>query len=330
MREDTPINHPNVAAVLPQPQGTSHNETTVSSQLECAQLMTIRNIKSQDKSGFSASVRFASPVYFDCLPLLQTPSPCAENINLIVFIPSAIQNSQRRDFIRNTWANVTTINGVNIKVVFILGTAPAIDSSKDQHKLQKEMYQHKDMVQFDFHDTYKNITYKHMLGIRWVNEFCPNTQYTLKTDDDVIVNITHVINHLFFSKQKQNGFQCNVRKNSHVVREKIYTKIYIPWEEYAASTWPDFCQGFYYMVETQFLREIYDRSDAHAFLNLDDVFVTGLMANILEIPRTQWPPIEQVYLLLNTEGEIPTLKSRVFVCMQHIDDMRFWKQVWEG
>ena len=47
--------------------------------------------------------------------------------------------------------------------------------------------------QGNFLDTYKNLTYKHMMGYKWLHRHCPNQpKYVVKADDDVFVEIFHL------------------------------------------------------------------------------------------------------------------------------------------
>ena len=61
---------------------------------------------------------------------------------------------------------------------------------------ENELYQ--DVVQEDFIDAYKNLTYKGIMALKWISTYCPHTKYVLKVDDDIVVNTFTLLNHLKF------------------------------------------------------------------------------------------------------------------------------------
>ena len=89
---------------------------------------------------------------------------------IIVIVHSAILNFERRKFIRNTWGNANR-RGMpdknKFRIVFLLGKP---DKNQHQLTINLENEQYSDIVQGTFLDTYKNLTYKALLGLRWVME----------------------------------------------------------------------------------------------------------------------------------------------------------------
>lgn len=57
-----------------------------------------------------------------------------------------------------------------------------------QESLESENDQYHDIVQGSFRDAYRNMTYKHVMSLKWALYFCPRVRYVLKTDDDIFVN----------------------------------------------------------------------------------------------------------------------------------------------
>lgn len=41
----------------------------------------------------------------------------------------------------------------------------------------------------DFVDTYHNLTYKGVAALRWIDAYCSQATFVLKTDDDIFVNM---------------------------------------------------------------------------------------------------------------------------------------------
>ncbi|MCA9460432.1 MAG: hypothetical protein KC550_07845, partial [Nanoarchaeota archaeon] len=77
---------------------------------------------------------------------------------------------------------------------------------RDKLRLENELYA--DIVQEDFQDAYKNLTYKGIMALKWIKEYCPNAKYILKVDDDIISNIFILLRHLH-SLERHNIAQNN-------------------------------------------------------------------------------------------------------------------------
>lgn len=103
---------------------------------------------------------------------------------------------------------------------FILFTGSVI-SSDLQKTLTEENTSYGDLIQGSFLDTYRNITYKHVMVFKYVLYHCPLAKFVLKTDDDVFVNMPTMKNFLAFdlSPYGANGVLfCTPRKNTKVLR----------------------------------------------------------------------------------------------------------------
>lgn len=52
------------------------------------------------------------------------------------------------------------------------------------------------MSKGSFIDTYHNLTYKHVMNLKWFNTHCSGVKYLIKMDDDVLMNVPAVIDYL--------------------------------------------------------------------------------------------------------------------------------------
>ena len=91
-------------------------------------------------------------------------------MELTVLVHSAVNNQLKRNIIRETWGGSFLNKKGDIKVVFLLGQ-PGTDG--EQEEVLSEYLDHKDIVQGSFIDSYKNLTYKHSMGLLWATKFCP-------------------------------------------------------------------------------------------------------------------------------------------------------------
>ena len=61
-----------------------------------------------------------------------------------------------------------------------------------QENIAKENEEHHDIVQGDFLDTYRNLSYKNIMGKLWVSQFCEQAEFVVKTDDDQFIDLYEV------------------------------------------------------------------------------------------------------------------------------------------
>ena len=91
---------------------------------------------------------------------------------------------------------------------------------KLQASLYRENYHHRDIIQGNFIDSYRNLTYKHAMGLKWVKYFCNGADYVLKTDDDNYINIFGVIRFLKTLNWRWNANAPNSINNLNEIRRQ--------------------------------------------------------------------------------------------------------------
>jgi hypothetical protein len=141
-------------------------------------------------------------------------------IYILVYVHSGPTNYQRRIVIRETWATQTLFP--DIRLVFMIGRT--IDKNiMKALEYENEIYQ--DIVQEDFIDSYKNLTYKGVMALKWISTYCAQTKYVLKVDDDIVVNTFTLINHLKFLDKhhpnRQNTILCLLWTAMMVMRDRL-------------------------------------------------------------------------------------------------------------
>ena len=58
-----------------------------------------------------------------------------------------------------------------------------------QRSLETEARRHQDIVQGNVLDTYRNLTFKSVMGHLWVSQFCRQAELVVKADDDIYVDL---------------------------------------------------------------------------------------------------------------------------------------------
>ncbi len=141
-------------------------------------------------------------------------------VYILVYVHSGPTNYQRRIVIRETWATQTLFP--DLRLVFMIGKT--IDQNVMKAiEYENEIYQ--DIVQEDFLDSYKNLTYKGIMALKWISIYCSQTKYILKVDDDIVVNTFTLINHLKFLDKhypsRQNTILCLLWTAMMVMRDRL-------------------------------------------------------------------------------------------------------------
>ena len=103
-----------------------------------------------------------------------------------------------------------------------------IGKSTDESVMKAIAYEnemHLDIVQEDFLDAYKNLTYKGIMALKWISTYCRQTKYVLKVDDDIVVNTFTLMKHLkFIDKHTPNmhgTILCLLWQSMGVMRDRF-------------------------------------------------------------------------------------------------------------
>ncbi|XP_069491337.1 beta-1,3-galactosyltransferase 4 [Ambystoma mexicanum] len=201
---------------------------------------------------------------------------------LVSFVVTAPSNVEARRTIRKTWASVGEVEGHRVLSLFALGMAP---SPEVQAHIEEESNKHGDIVQGLFMDTYRNLTLKTIMIMRWAITFCPHARYILKVDDDVYVNLQGMVVHLqSLGEPSEDLYFGRIHWHVHPIRDPSQ-KYYVPKVLYPGPSFPSYCSGTAYVVSGDVAKKVYVASLEIPFFPMEDVFV-GLCTQKLGIPPT--------------------------------------------
>ncbi|KAM6969992.1 N-acetyllactosaminide beta-1,3-N-acetylglucosaminyltransferase 2, partial [Aplochiton taeniatus] len=202
--------------------------------------------------------------------LMNQPNLCAGNKSfgldtpmLLMAIKSQVGNFENRQAIRETWGRSGFVKGELdgrgglVRTVFLLGRQ---DSTTGPHPdlrvlLELENQQHGDILQWDFRDTFFNLTLKDVLFWRWLQHYCPEAIFIFKGDDDVFVRTGALLEYLHKQWEEHNMWRADnnqteklmdlfvgdVINNARPNREPS-TKYYIP-ESFYKGVYPPYGGG---------------------------------------------------------------------------------------
>lgn len=195
---------------------------------------------------------------------------------LVILVTSTHSHPKARMAIRDTWGKETFVANKRIVTFFLLGTTL---SQYDQIVVMHESLKYGDIIQKDFIDTYYNLTLKTMMGIEWVNKYCPQSMFVMKTDSDMFVNTFYLTELLIKKNRSTRFFTGFLKENEHPIRNPL-SKWYVSKYEYPGSTYPPFCSGTGYVLSTDIANQVYKISENVSFIKLEDVFIGLCLAEL--------------------------------------------------
>ncbi|KAL6459402.1 hypothetical protein MHYP_G00328740 [Metynnis hypsauchen] len=249
--------------------------------------------------------------------LLNVPDKCggpekSSDVFLLLVIKSSPPNYERREVLRKTWAAERLQNGVWIRTVFISGTAgQSFEKQRLNKHLEVENHEHKDILQWDFHDSFLNLTLKQILFLGWMEKFCPNAHFLLNGDDDIFGNTDNMVVYLQGlddAGANKHLFVGHLIQNVGPIRSSA-SKYYVPEQVQESDRYPPYCAGGGFLLSHFTARTIYNMSHSITILPIDDVYMgmclekaglkpsshMGFRATGLHIPSKVLDPYDPCY-----------------------------------
>lgn len=129
--------------------------------------------------------------------ILNNPTACrGKEIYIVAYVHTSPDHYRRRVVIRQTWGSASNYD-FNLRVLFVMGRSSNSPSGQAiQHAVEFESEQYGDIIQEDFLDSYHNLTYKGIAALKWIDEYCSQARWVLKTDDDIFVNSFNLVTRL--------------------------------------------------------------------------------------------------------------------------------------
>lgn len=208
--------------------------------------------------------------------LINQPTICEGNPFLLLVVKTLVPHFERRQAIRETWGQVGAIANRLVATVFLMGNAMAEDRHPNLTPLLRhEAAIHGDILQWDYRDTFFNLTLKDVLFLDWFRSFCPEAQFILKGDDDVFVNTPRIIEFLenLPPHTAPDLFTGDVITKAGPHRDKKL-KYFVP-ESYFVGSYPPYAGGGGVLYSGQVALQLYEASKKVVVYPIDDVY-TGM------------------------------------------------------
>ncbi|KAL4641428.1 N-acetyllactosaminide beta-1,3-N-acetylglucosaminyltransferase 2 isoform X1 [Arapaima gigas] len=208
--------------------------------------------------------------------VVDQPQVCKDKPFLLLAIKSLAPHFDRRQAIRQTWGRAGQMANRTIATVFLLGNATSLDHFPNLwHLIQQESSVHKDLLIWDYRDTFFNLTIKDVLFQEWIGLRCPEVSFIFKGDDDVFVNTYQVLDFLngLTPAQAKNLFVGDLITNAGPHRDKK-VKYFIP-ESVFVGVYPPYAGGGGYLYSGDLALRLRAVSHKVTLYPIDDVY-TGM------------------------------------------------------
>lgn len=209
---------------------------------------------------------------------------CENNSNILtlIMVTSYFGNIETRSAMRRSFSR-EDLKRINTRRVFLLGESPD-DKYTTQQSVENESKRFGDIIQGNFKEAYRNLTYKHVMGLLWVREYCQNTKFVIKMDDDIVVNVERIPLLLSSLKLPENKpfITGYILRNMKPIREPA-NKWYVTQEEYSLSSYPDFVSGWFYITTPKTCSGLLNFTKTAKYFWIDDTYVTGILAKKLKV-----------------------------------------------
>ncbi|XP_046382470.1 beta-1,3-galactosyltransferase 5 [Ischnura elegans] len=218
------------------------------------------------------------------------------DIRVIMIITSHAGNVATRQAHRTALPK-DLLTVVGVRRVFLLAVASTESSSHQYSSIKQQLIYEEDnvngdLIQGNFNEAYRNLTYKHMMGLQWVSKYCSSVKYVIKMDDDIILDIFQLLKALPQMVNDSNQFLLGyLLKGMKPIRDPL-NKWFVSMKEYPKTYYPPFLSGWMYVTTPEIVSRIVRIAQEHrspptvkdsylSFFWIDDVFVTGILSGLV-------------------------------------------------
>ena len=256
--------------------------------------------------------------------------PCPSHVDLIILVHSEHSKADVRQAIRQTWGSMaqnrqkpsTWPQYGSLKLTYSLFFIFGMSKDPGLNDLASEENQlHGDIIQGNFFDSYRNMTLKSLLGLKFVSEFCISAKHMIKSDSDMFLNLPHITNYL-----SQNPLTRSIMgpicEGSQVLRTGKWG---IEKEAYPFDVYPVYEAGSAYIISGDLCKEMLETSDYVPHIFIDDVYITGIIGRILNVTHVK--KFGFAYLTTNNYKICDIHQQKIFTTtnLKPTDIQKIWK-----
>ncbi|CAB04032.2 Hexosyltransferase [Caenorhabditis elegans] len=212
--------------------------------------------------------------------------------DILMIVASRTDSYARRNIMRQTWMNKSdseiVANG-RMKPLFLVGLTPGDYKMKKMVMQEAKLYG--DIIVVDMNDTYEELTYKSLAILLYGVSKAPRYQMIGKIDEDVIFfpdKLTALYEQGIIDATPLCAYGYKIQAGARIFRDKN-DRWYVPESSYSCSKFPEYVSGMLYMVTWEAAQQIIKSTKYRDFIQVEDVFLTGILAEDLGISVRNLP-----------------------------------------
>ncbi|MEQ2227258.1 hypothetical protein ILYODFUR_035933 [Ilyodon furcidens] len=259
--------------------------------------------------------------------LFNQPFKCNNQTFLLFAIKSSPANFERRQAVRDTWGREGVYqNGRRVCLVFFLGSYPPDDPNLGA-LLSFEAKHFGDVVQWDFHDSFLNLTVKMDMVLQWTVRNCPQVSFVFSGDDDIFVNTAGLISYLeSLDASKSSQLYVGQVMSTASPHRAPQSKYYIPLTFYSGP-YPAYAGGGGFVISGALMQSLSFVSKLFPLFPIDDVYM-GMCMKALGIDP-EWHQGFQTFDVKREDREnVCVHKSHLMIHQRSPREMeKMWKAI---
>ena len=212
--------------------------------------------------------------------LINNPNMCSNYLGLkyLVYVHSTANHFKERHVLRTTWLNEVLLRSRGIARMFLLGRHDGKDARDVMELLLAENEIYGDLIQGDFHESYRNISLKALMGMQWITNYCSKAKLIIKLDDDIVVDFVKFFNLLHQYESLKKTFICQIHRGNWIFRNPK-RKWYLDQSVLPGKkVYPTYCSGGLYVMTPDLPPLLYEAAKNAQFVWVDDAYLTGVLA----------------------------------------------------
>ncbi len=210
----------------------------------------------------------------------QESRDAASDAYLVIGVCSAVHRVHFRSAIRDTWGGgvVHQHSRFGVRILFFVGV-PEDAHVQYQDAIRNESRDFGDIVQINRVDNTKNLSFKTLAFLQWVETFCKNAKFVMKTDDDIFVNFRDLFNTLsdLAEENRPKVMMGHLIQGARPIADRN-DPWYHPAERLNHRTYPDYLSGSAYLFPRSLVPQLLSSAQRTPVFWLEDIYITGMLA----------------------------------------------------
>lgn len=211
--------------------------------------------------------------------ILDVPDKCGGtekpmDIFLLLVIKSSSTSYERREVLRKTWAQERIYNGMWIRTIFMLGTnGEGFEKERWNKVIAAEQKRYNDILQWDFMDTYFNLTLKQSLIFDWLDKNCRQFRFLFDGDDDIFVSTENLVDYLqSLDNDGSKHLYAGHLMWGNPIRDP-HTKYFVPKTLYEPDEYAPYCSGAGYFMSRYTAMALHKASKRVPLITMEDAYM---------------------------------------------------------